>query len=73
MHRMQDDLDSVADQLDDIAEQLAELGINALRAAIEDAESDGSRPDIEKRISRARRSVEKAAVLLRGDATSGMI
>lgn len=73
MQRMQDDLDSVAQQLDDVAERLAELGIQALRSAIEDDDGDGRRPDVEKRISRARRSVEKAAVLLRGDATSGML
>lgn len=62
---MQDELDQLADCLDDLAEQLADLGMNALRAAIEDSEGDGSRPEIEKRISRARRGVAKAAVVLR--------
>jgi hypothetical protein len=70
---MQDDLDSVADQLDDISERLADLSMAALRAALDDADGDGSRPEIDKRIVRARRSVDKAAVLLRNHSTAGMI
>lgn len=70
---MQDDLDRVADRLDELAENLADLGIAALRAALDDPDGDGARPEIEKRIARARRSVEKAAVLLRGSATSAVI
>jgi hypothetical protein len=70
---VQEDLDAVADRLDDIVESLADLGISALRSALEDPDNDGSRPEIEKRISRARRSAEKAAVLLRGSHTSGII
>lgn len=70
---MQDELDSVADKLDDLVEQLADLGISALREALDDPDNDGVRPEIEKRISRARRSVEKASVILRGTQTSGII
>ncbi len=70
---VQDDLEHLADRLDSVAEELAELGISALRAALEDNDGDGSRPEVEKRITRARRSVEKASVLLRGSHTSGMI
>ena len=62
---MQDELDQVADRLDEVVEQLADLGMSALRTALEDSDSDGSRPEVEKRISRARRSVAKASALLR--------
>ncbi|MCB0993108.1 MAG: hypothetical protein R2770_05880 [Acidimicrobiales bacterium] len=72
-HELQDDLDRVADSLDTLSEALAELGIAALRAAIDDPDSDGRRPEVEKRISRARRSVEKAAVILRNESTAGML
>ncbi len=68
-----DDLASVADRLDDIAEQLSDLAMSALRAALEDADGDGQRPEVEKRIAKARRSVEKAAQLLRGGPTSTLI
>lgn len=71
--RLEDDLSAVADRLDDVAEQLADLAIAALRAAIDDEASDGRRPDVEKRISKARRSVERAAQLLRGGPSSTLI
>ena len=70
---LDDDLDEVADRLDDIAEQLSDLGISALRAALEDSAGDGRRPEVEKRIAKARRSVERAAQLLRGGPTSTLI
>ena len=70
---MQEELDGVADKLDDLVEQVADLGISALREALEDPDNDGTRPEIEKRISRARRSAEKASVILRGSLTSGII
>lgn len=70
---LDDDLGEVADRLDDIAEQLSDLGMSALRAALADAEGDGRRPEVEKRIAKARRSVERAAQLLRGGPTSTLI
>ena len=70
---MHEELDRVASQLDGISETLADLGISALRDALDDPDSDGKRPEVEKRIARARRSVEKAAFLLRGEPTSGLI
>jgi hypothetical protein len=66
-----EDLEGVADRLDDISEQLADLAMSALRAAMEQG-ADG-RPDLEKRITRARRSIEKAAALLRDRPTSTTI
>jgi hypothetical protein len=64
------DLGDVAARLDTIAEELADLAIDRLRAAA-GAVHDGGTPDPritaeEKRITRARRAVEKAALLLAG-------
>ncbi|MEM9033948.1 MAG: hypothetical protein AAGA99_20360 [Actinomycetota bacterium] len=57
------ELDRIADQLESINEELADLAMSALRDALEDGGT--KRPDIERRITRARRSVEKATHLLR--------
>jgi len=59
------DLDDLAARLDAFAEDLAEAAIVALRAAVEEGRS--GRVEIERRITRARRSVERAASLLRDD------
>jgi hypothetical protein len=61
---MNDDLERLADRLDEIGEELADLAMDALRRALDDGED--TRPATERRITRARRSVEKAAGLLRG-------
>lgn len=66
-----EDLHSVAERLEDISEQLADLAMETLRASIEDG-AEG-RPELERRITRARRSVDKAAALLRGGPTSTTI
>ena len=71
--RFQQDLDSVADQLEGLSEQLGDLAMSALRDALEDPDGDGRRPEIEKRISWARRAVEKAAHTLRGEASSTVL
>ena len=65
---MSDDTDAVADQLAGIAETLADLALDRLRQA-SDSVRAGGEPDAlliaeERRITRARRSVEKAAQLL---------
>jgi len=57
------DLDDLAARLDAFAEELAEAALAALRAAVEEGRS--GRVEIERRITRARRSVERAASLLR--------
>lgn len=49
--------------LDEIAEQLAELAIDRLSVAVSDGDEDAGRQ--ERRITRARRAVEKAAAILR--------
>jgi hypothetical protein len=63
------DVEDVADRLDAIAEELGDLVIDRLRAATSTARR-GDAPDPavaaeERRLTRARRSVEKAVVLLR--------
>jgi hypothetical protein len=63
------DLDDVADRLDAIAQELGDLAFDRLREATSEARRSGS-PDPavvaeEKRLTRARRAVEKAVVVLR--------
>ena len=58
---MAGDLDHVRERLDGIAEELADLAIERLRAAV-DGNDDAAGE--ERRITRARRAVEKAAHLL---------
>lgn len=62
------DLDDVRDRLRSIDHDLSDAAINALRAAMrtnDDEERERLRAE-EKRITRARRAVEKAAALLDG-------
>jgi hypothetical protein len=57
----------IADRLEEIAERLAELSLKCLREALDvDRETQTELGAEEKRLSRARRSVEKAAAILRG-------
>jgi hypothetical protein len=62
-------LEVLASRLDDIAEELADLAIDALRDAMRAGET--ARPLDERRLTQARRAVEKAAHLVRGVADSG--
>jgi hypothetical protein len=55
--------EELAERLDAIAEELSDLALDVLRQAVD--RGDAARPAEEKRISQARRSVEKAAHLLR--------
>jgi hypothetical protein len=64
----------IAERLSGISEELADLALDRLREASE-AVRAGGQPDPEltaeeKRITRARRSVDKAATLLSGPSTS---
>lgn len=56
------DLDDIRSRLEGIAEELTDLGIQVLREAVEAGAQ--SRPEQERRITRARAAVEKAAHLL---------
>jgi hypothetical protein len=57
------DTESIAERLDAIAEELGDLAMTRLREAIAGGSKDI--PEEERRLTRARRSVEKAAALLR--------
>ena len=57
--------EELRERLEDIGEALADLAMDALRAALEDG--DAGAKDRERRLTRARRSVEKAAALLADD------
>ncbi|MGH9080335.1 MAG: hypothetical protein ACRDYE_09745 [Acidimicrobiales bacterium] len=67
---MASDPEDIAERLSSIAEELADVAIDRLRQASESVRS-GEDPDpqlmtAEKRITRARRSVERAVALLAG-------
>jgi hypothetical protein len=64
------DISELAERLSGIGEELADLALDRLRQATDSVRA-GEEPDPsvtaeEKRITRARRSVEKAAMLLSG-------
>ena len=70
------DLSELAERLSTIGEELADLALDRLRQAT-DAVRAGEEPDPsvtaeEKRITRARRAVEKAATLLGGSPSGGL-
>lgn len=56
------DLDELAARLDGLAEDVADAAIVALREAVE---AGGRSSALERRLTRARRSIERAAQLLR--------
>ena len=62
---MVDKCHDISERLSVIAEEIADLVLESLRGSIEAGET--RRSDEEKRLTRARRSVEKAAYLLRSD------
>ncbi len=68
MSDMVDKLHDISDRLAAIAEEIADLALESLRGSIEAGATRLS--DEEKRLTRARRSVEKAAYLLRSDPPS---
>jgi len=61
-----DELADLADQLEHLSERLADLALDRLRAATDRDDPDPEAAALERRITRARRAVEKAAVLLAG-------
>ena len=65
---MVDKRHDISDRLAAIAEEIADLALESLRDSIEAGETRLS--DDEKRLTRARRSVEKASYLLRVDPPS---
>ena len=63
---MSSDFDDLADRLDLISDELADRAIELLKDAVQEGQS--SRPAAEKQLTQARRAIEKASHLLRGDA-----
>jgi hypothetical protein len=64
---MVDDTPRIAElrgRLEAVAEELADLALDALRQAVNDGAE--SRPELERRLTRARTAVEKAVRLLDG-------
>jgi hypothetical protein len=58
------ELEEIRTELAGLGERLASLGIDALREAI--AAGETKRPDLERRITRARHAIERAASILGG-------
>ena len=63
MHQQIADIQS---RLDGIVEELTDVSVQVLREAVEAGET--RRPEIDKRLTRARRAIERAARLLSVDA-----
>lgn len=63
-----DDIESIAGRLEALSEELNDLAMSLVSEAI--AEGKGERPEAEKRVSRARRTVDRAAAQLRGAFTT---
>ena len=61
---VQDRLEDIRALLVSISEELADLGIAALQTAIDEDGVNAKRPEAEKRLSRARRAVDKAAAII---------
>ena len=57
------EVEDLVERLEAVSEELAERALALLRAAVEDGAT--SRPDGERRLTRARRSVDKAVAVLR--------
>lgn len=64
MSDVEKQLEDLRERLIAIAEELADLGIAAIQSAIDEDGVKAQRPEIEKRVTRARRSVEKAAAII---------
>lgn len=67
---MDEDLRAIADRLLGIAEELAELALERLQAAMSQDDADAA--EQERRITRARQAVQKAAALLGRDASDAL-
>ena len=62
------DLEALRERLDVLAEDLAEAALDLLKQAVH---GDEEAKAVEKRVTRARRSVEKASHLLAGSPSPG--
>lgn len=62
---MSDSLSELADQIDAIEQRVSEAIFDAVRAQLREGDTTHA-GDLEKRLSRVRRSLQKAQALLRG-------
>lgn len=69
MSNPQDGLDRLADRLQSVVDDLDEIAFDQLREA---AAAKHGRPDSDRRLTQARRAVEKAIHLLRDKDASGI-
>lgn len=60
-------VDAVCSELEALVERLGDLAYEELRRAVEEGETE--RPELERRLTRARHAVERAVALLRGHDT----
>lgn|GEM_PF-727714 len=58
------ELDAIRAELASLAERIGDLAYEELRRAVADGE--GKRPELERRLTRARGAVERAVGILRG-------
>jgi hypothetical protein len=59
-----EELEAIRDELSGLAERLATIGMDSLREAV--ATGETRRPDLERRVTRARHAVERAVGILAG-------
>ena len=64
---MSEQLDDIRGRLEDIAEELADLALDRLK----DSVASGTDTSVERRLTRARRAVEKAASMLAAQSEPG--
>jgi len=62
----EDELAAIAETLRRCAEQLADVALDRLWAAVDPDDPDGAAATLERRITRARRAVERAVAILDG-------
>jgi signal transduction histidine kinase len=66
MAAIDDEIQALADELEAMAERLADLALDRLRAAVDPDDATGSAAEAEeRRLTRARRAVKRAADILR--------
>ncbi|HUQ64175.1 MAG TPA: hypothetical protein VM121_10510 [Acidimicrobiales bacterium] len=64
---MSEQLDDIRSRLETISEELADLALVHLREAVDAGEDGAGAAATERRLTRARRSIDKAAAVLGGD------
>ena len=64
MFDVEEQLEEIRSRLVGISEELADLGISVLQEALDADGGNAKRPELEKRLSRVRRSVDEAAAIV---------